>query len=114
MGWTINEELTTNIDVKTSKLVVSMCRGHQAKYLETLDKEQLVRYGELCKKLEQRQKKITLHYKDIILLTVACMDYIERLGHVMSSEDKKTIRVLVNRLGTEMYNHPDNDKPNAH
>ena len=55
-----------------------------------------------------------LHYKDIALITVAFSDYIEKYGDKMDEEQKTRINKLVNRLGNEMYNHPDNNKPNSH
>jgi hypothetical protein len=58
--------------------------------------------------------KTKLHYKDIALITVAFGDYIENYGDKMGTEQKTRMNKLVNRLGNEMYNHPDNDKPKGH
>ena len=55
-----------------------------------------------------------LHYKDIALITAAFGDHIEKYGDKMDEEQKTRMNKLVNRLGNEMYNHPENDKPNSH
>lgn len=50
-----------------------------------------------------------LHYKDIALIAVAMGEY-QRL--YKETADKKTLQRmirLVNRLGEELYNHPDNE-----
>lgn len=51
--------------------------------------------------------KTTLHYKDIALIAVALGEY-QRL-HKGPSDDETLVRArnLVNRLGVEMYNHPE-------
>lgn len=55
-----------------------------------------------------------LHFKDIVLITAAFGDYIEKYGERMDEEQKTRMNKLVNRLGKEMYDNPDNDKPNGH
>ena len=52
--------------------------------------------------------------EEITLITVAFGDYIEKYGEQMYAEQKTRMNKLVSRLGNEMYNHPDNDKPNGH
>ncbi len=61
-------------------------------------------------------EKITteLSWKEIALIAVACGSYQERFGKNADKEQVKLMTNLVNRLGREMYNHPDNDKPNGH
>jgi len=44
--------------------------------------------------------KTELTYKEIALITVACGVYQEQFSETADKE--------------EMYNHPDNDKPNGH
>ena len=58
--------------------------------------------------------KTELHYKDVVLISIAFGDYIEKYGSKMDEEQKTRMNNLVNRLGVEMYDHPDNDKPNGH
>jgi hypothetical protein len=50
-----------------------------------------------------------LHYKDIAVISVAIGEY-QRL-HKKTGDNEFYDRMtrLVNRLGEEMYNHPDND-----
>jgi hypothetical protein len=55
-----------------------------------------------------------LNFKDILLITVAFGDYIEKYDEKIDNEQKTRMNKLVNRLGQEMYNHPDNNKPNSH
>lgn len=58
--------------------------------------------------------KTELSYKEIALISIACGSYLERHSENADKEVLKIMRNLVNRLGKEMYNHPDNDKPNGH
>ena len=58
--------------------------------------------------------KTKLHFKDIVLITVAFGDYIEKYDEEIDNEQKTRMNKLVNRLGQEMYNNPDNNKPNGH
>lgn len=55
-----------------------------------------------------------LHYKDIILITTAFGDFINNYGDKIDKEQKTRMTNLVNRLGNEMYNTPENDEPNGH
>ena len=60
-------------------------------------------------------EKITteLTWEEIALIAVACGNYLEKYKNA-DKKQIKTMTNLVNRLGVEMYNHPDNDKPNGH
>lgn len=58
--------------------------------------------------------KTKLHFKDIVLITTAFGDYIEKYGERMDEEQKTRMNKLVSRLGKEMYDNPDNDKPSGH
>ena len=55
-----------------------------------------------------------LHFKDIVLITTAFGDCIEKYGNKMDAEQKTRMNKLVSRLGKEMYDNPENDKPNGH
>lgn len=55
-----------------------------------------------------------LHYKDISLIAAAFGDYQERFNDTADKEVLDRMTNLVNRLSTEMYNHPHNDNPNGH
>lgn len=55
-----------------------------------------------------------LHYKDISLISVAFAIYQEQFKDTADKEILDRMRKLVDRLSSEMYNHPDNDKPNGH
>lgn len=57
---------------------------------------------------------IELHYKDIALIAVAMGLYQEQYKNSADKDILERMKRLVNRLGNEMYNHPDNDKPNGH
>lgn len=61
-------------------------------------------------------EKITteLTWKEVSLIAVACGLYQEQYSETADKDILKTMRWLVDRLGREMYNHPDNDKPNGH
>lgn len=61
-------------------------------------------------------EKITteLTWKEISLITIACGNYIDEYKESADKEVLKTMTTLINRLGREMYNHPDNEKPNGH
>ena len=61
-------------------------------------------------------EKITteLTWEEISLIAVVFGEYQERYEQSAGKEVLKTMSSLVNRLGREMYNHPDNDKPNSH
>jgi len=58
--------------------------------------------------------KTELHYKDIALISVAMGEYQRLYKETADKEVLQRMANLVNRLGVEMYNHPDNDKPNGH
>ena len=55
-----------------------------------------------------------LHWKDVTLITVAIGQYIEEYGDRMDPEQRSRMNNLVNRLGKELYNNKENDKPNSH
>lgn len=55
-----------------------------------------------------------LHFKEIIEITVAMNHYIDLYKDRMEDEQKTRMLSIINRLGREMYDHPDNDKPNSH
>lgn len=55
-----------------------------------------------------------LHYKDISLIAVAFGIYQEQYKDTADKDVLKRMNRLVDRLGHEMYNHPDNDEPNGH
>lgn len=61
-------------------------------------------------------EKITteLNWEEIALIAVVFGEYQERYEQSEGKEVLKTMSSLVNRLGRELYNHPDNDKPNGH
>jgi len=50
-----------------------------------------------------------LHYQDVALISVAFSEKIERHEHTMNQDQLKRMNRLVDRLGVEMYDHPDND-----
>jgi len=56
----------------------------------------------------------TLHYKDIALISVAMGLYQDQYKDTADKEILERMRNLVDRLGREMYDHPDNDEPNGH
>jgi len=55
-----------------------------------------------------------LHYKDISLISVAFGIYQEQFKDTADKEVLERMKDLVNRLGYEMYNNSENDKPNGH
>jgi hypothetical protein len=55
-----------------------------------------------------------LHFKDVCCIQMAISHHLEEHGEHIDSEMKTRMNKLINRLGREMYDHPDNDKPNAH
>jgi len=55
-----------------------------------------------------------LHYKDIALIAVAMGEYQKLYKDTAEKEVLQRMERLVNRLGAEMADHPDNDKPNGH
>jgi len=61
-------------------------------------------------------EKITteLSWEEVVLIATVFGEYQERYEKSAGKEVLKTMSSLVNRLGREMYNHPDNDKPNGH
>lgn len=61
-----------------------------------------------------KEIKTELHYKDIVLITVSFGEYIRLYGKIMDKEQKTRMDKLVSRLGREMSNHPENNKPNSH
>jgi len=58
--------------------------------------------------------KTELTYKEIALIAVACGVYQEQFSETADKDILRKMASLVNRLGKEMYDHPDNDKPNGH
>lgn len=58
--------------------------------------------------------KTELHYKEIALIAVAMGEYQRLYKDTTKKEVLKEMERLVNRLGVEMHNCPDNDKPNSH
>lgn len=58
--------------------------------------------------------KTELTYKEIALIAVAFGVYQEQFSETADKDILRKMASLVNRLGKEMYNHPDNDKPNGH
>ena len=55
-----------------------------------------------------------LHYKDISLIIVAFGIYQEQFKNTADKEILDRMKNLVNRLGYEMYDNPENDKLNGH
>lgn len=55
-----------------------------------------------------------LHYKDVASITVLVGIYTENYKEFADKEFLSRITNLVNRLGKELYNHSDNEKPNRH
>jgi hypothetical protein len=55
-----------------------------------------------------------LHYKDICLIAMVMGEYQERYKDTAEPEILNRMKNLVNRLGCEMHDNPDNDKPNGH
>lgn len=55
-----------------------------------------------------------LHWKDVTLIGVAINNHIERYGDKIDDEQKERMLRLTNRLHQEMYDNPDNNKPNSH
>ncbi len=56
--------------------------------------------------------KVELHYTDIANICIIFYEY-----KTKNSADKRVLQgmeKLINRLGIELANHPDNDKPNEH
>ena len=53
--------------------------------------------------------KTELHYKDIALIAIALGEYQMRYKKTADKEILERMARLVNRLGQEMYNNPDND-----
>jgi hypothetical protein len=53
--------------------------------------------------------KTELHYKDIALIAVAMGEYQRLYKKTADKSVLQRMERLVNRLGEEMYNHPDND-----
>lgn len=51
----------------------------------------------------------TLHYKDIALIAIAMGEYKKLYKDTADKDVLKRMELLVNRLGEEMYNHPDNE-----
>ena len=49
-----------------------------------------------------------LHYKDIALITVAFGEYQRLYSNTAEKDVLDRMRYLVDRLGDELYNHPDN------
>lgn len=50
-----------------------------------------------------------LHYKDVALIAVAMGLYQDQYKETSDKDVLERMRRLVNRLGKEVYNHPDND-----
>lgn len=61
-------------------------------------------------------KEITtkLHYKDIVIITTAIQERLERYGDKMDKGYKKRSEKLVSRLVDEMYDNKENEKSNGH
>jgi len=61
-------------------------------------------------------EKITtiLTWEEICLISVACGEYQRLYGEDADKDVLRTMKFLIDRLGREMANHPDNDKPNGH
>ena len=55
-----------------------------------------------------------LSYKEITLIGVATNVYLDACGENIDKEVKEILLLMLSRLNREMYNHPDNDKPNGH
>lgn len=55
-----------------------------------------------------------LHYKDIALIAATFGDYQERYANTADKDVLERMEKLVNRLGSEMVNNPENDKPDSH
>lgn len=55
-----------------------------------------------------------LHYNDIALIAVAMGEYQRIYKDTADVEVLQRMVRLVDRLGVEMCNHTDNDKPNGH
>lgn len=58
--------------------------------------------------------KTDLTWEEVALIATIFGDYQERYEKKVDEKTLKTMISLVNRLGRELYNHPDNDKPNGH
>ena len=54
-----------------------------------------------------------LHYKDVVLIAVAFGEYQRLFADTADQEVLDHMKNLVNRLGQELYNCPD-DEPNGH
>lgn len=50
-----------------------------------------------------------LHYKDVVLIATAMGEYQRLYKDTTDKDVLDRMTRLVNRLGAEMYNHPDND-----
>lgn len=61
-------------------------------------------------------EKITteLDYRDVVLIGIAFQLYKEQFEETADKEVLQRMNSLVNRLNQEIYDHPDNDKPNGH
>lgn len=56
----------------------------------------------------------TITLEEICLISVACGEYQRLYSENIDEDSLKKMKHLVDRLGREMANHPDNDKPNGH
>ena len=61
-------------------------------------------------------KEITtkLDLREVVDITSVFRHYVRSFGDKMDEEQKTRMYNLVNRLGKELYDNPDNDKPNGH
>ena len=60
--------------------------------------------------------KITteLTVEEVSAIAVACGEYLRLYANIADLKTARTMLNLTNRLGRELYDHPDNDKPNGH
>lgn len=61
-----------------------------------------------------RKFKTELTMEEVAYIAVACGEYQRLYGDSADKDVLKTMRNLVNRLGHEMSDNPDNKKPNGH
>jgi hypothetical protein len=58
--------------------------------------------------------EVELTVEEVAIISVAISAYLEAHGKKMEAAQIKKWRNLAERITSEMYNHPDNQKPNGH
>lgn len=56
----------------------------------------------------------SLHCEDVFVIQFAVNEYLENYSDIMDKEVKRRMKKLVHRLFKELYDNPENDKPNGH